>query len=108
MIVWTWPALRVVHTTASPPVAAIETLRDFPGTIYVDERLGAHAELLIPDRTRRTVRLGTSFVAEPGTALLREGASRAPGARNFTRERERLAVIARARYFEVSVIRGST
>ena len=106
MIVWTWPALRVVHTTASPPVAAIDTLRAFPGTIYVDERLGAHAEWLIPDRTRRTVRIVPPFVEDPGAALLREGASTAPGARNFTRERDRLAAIARSRYFEVSVIFG--
>jgi len=106
MIVWTWPALRVVHTTVSPPVAATNALRDFPGTIYVDERLGAHAELLIPGRMRHTVRVAPPFVEEPGAALLREGASTAPGARNFTRDRARLAAIARARYFEVSVIFG--
>ncbi len=106
MIVWTWPALRVVHTTDSPPVAAIETLRSFPGTIYVDERLGAHAELLIPDRSRRTVRVAPPLVEDAGAALLREGASTAPGARNFTRERARLAAIARPRYFEISVLVG--
>lgn len=106
MLVWTWPALRVVHTTASPPVAAIESLRTFPGTIYVDERLGAHAELLIPDRARRTVRVAPPFVDDPHAALLRESASTAPGARTYTRERDRLAAIARARYFEVSVVMG--
>jgi len=106
MIVWTWPALRVVHTTPSPPVAAIESLRNFEGTIYVDERLAAHAELLIPDRVRRTVRIAPPFVEEPGAALLREGASIAPNARNFTRNRDRLSSIARPRYFEVSVILG--
>ena len=106
MIIWTWPALRVVHTTPSPPVAAIESLRVFKGTIYVDERLGAHAELLMPGRALRTVRIAPPFVEEPGTALLREGASTAPSARNFTRDRDRLAAIARARYFEVSVVFG--
>jgi hypothetical protein len=106
MIVWTWPALRVVHTTASPPVAAIETLRAFPGTVYVDDRLAAHAEMMIPDRRRITVRVAPPFVEEPGAVLLREGASSAPGARNFTRDRDRLAAIARPRYFEVSVIFG--
>ena len=106
MVVWTWPALRVVHTTASPPVAAIETLRAFRGPIYVDERLGPHAELLLADRERRMVRVAPPFVEEPGSALLREGASTAPGARNFMRARERVASIARARYFEVSVIFG--
>lgn len=106
MLVWTWPALRVVHTTPSPPVAAIESLRTFPGTIYVDDRLGAHAELLIPDRTRRTVRVAPPFVDDANAALLREGASTAPTVRNYTRDRARLAAIARARYFEVSVVTG--
>lgn len=107
LIVWTWPALRLVHTTPSPPAAAIETLRGSRrGTVYVDERLGAHAELLIPDRIRRTVRIAPPFVADPDATLLREGASTAPGARNFTRNRDRLASIARPRYFEVSVIEG--
>ncbi|HEX6099096.1 MAG TPA: hypothetical protein VF432_22475 [Thermoanaerobaculia bacterium] len=95
MVVWTWPALRIVHTTPSPPVAAIESLRGFRGRLEVDERLGAHAELLMPARERRD---------GPGVAVLREGV--VPGAQNFTRERERLAVIARARYFEVSVVGG--
>jgi hypothetical protein len=106
MIVWTWPALRVVHTTPSPPVAAIESLRDFKGTIYVDERLGAHAVLLMSNRVHRTVRVAPPFVEEPGAALLREGASAAPNARNFMRDRDRLSAIARPRYFEVSVIFG--
>ena len=106
MIVWTWPALRVVHTTDSPPVAAIESLRDFRGTLYVDDRLGAHAELLLPGRELRIVRGAPPFVEEPGAALLREGASTAPGARNFTRGRDRLSAIARPRYFEASVIFG--
>ena len=106
MMVWTWPALRVVHTTDSPPVAAIESLRAFGGTIYVDERLGAHAEVLIPDRTRHPVRVAPPFVHAPNAVLLREGASLAPGARTYARERDRLAAIARARYFEVSVLPG--
>ncbi|HEX8407741.1 MAG TPA: hypothetical protein VF883_02675 [Thermoanaerobaculia bacterium] len=104
MLIWTWPALRVVHTTPSPPVAAIESLRTFPGTIYVDDRLGAHAELLIPDRTRRTVRITPPFVDAPNSALLREGTGTTPDARNYTRDRARLAAIARPRYFEASVI----
>lgn len=106
MVIWTWPALRIVHTTDSPPVAAIESLRAFRGTIYVDERLGAHAEVLIPERTREPVRVAPPFVDAPGAVLLREGASVAPGARTWARERDRLAAIARARYFEVSVLPG--
>ena len=106
MVVWTWPALRTVHTSVSPPVAAITPLREFAGTVYVDERLGAHAQLLIPDRTRRTVRVVPPLIEDASAVLLREGMSAAPGARNYTRERDRLAAIARARYFEVSVLPG--
>lgn len=106
MIVWTWPALHVVRTTVSPPVAAIRTLREFHGTVYVDERLGAHAQVLIPDRTRRTVRVAPPLIEDASAALLREGRSAVPGARNYTRERQRLAGIARDRYFEVSVVLG--
>ena len=106
MIVWTWPALRVVHTTDSPPVAAIESLRGFRGRMEVDERLAAHIDALSPGLARRVVRVHPPFVADPSAAILREGASAAPGARNFSRDRERLGAIARQRYFEVSVIPG--
>jgi hypothetical protein len=106
MAVWTWPALRVVHTTASPPVAAIEAVRAMPhrGPLLVDERLAAHAALLLPDVQRKVVRVAPPFVVSPGTVLLREGASAAPGAKVFTRERARLSGIARPRYFEVSIL----
>ena len=104
MIVWTWPALRVVHTTVSPPVAAIESLP--AGTLYVDERLAPHAELLLPHRERQLVKVVPPFVADPHAVLLREGVSTAPGSRNFTRERDPLEGIARKRYFDVSVVTG--
>jgi hypothetical protein len=104
LIVWTWPALRVVHTTPSPPVAAIEALP--AGTIYVDERLAPHAELLLPERERRLVKVVPPFVEDPDAVLLREGESNAAGAKNFTRERERLEGIARKRYFETSIVFG--
>lgn len=103
MIVWTWPALRVVHTTPSPPVAALRSI-DAP-VVYVDERLAAHAELLLPDARRHEVRITPQLRLPPGAVLVKEGASNAPGATNFTRARDRLEGIARARYFEVSVIR---
>ena len=106
MIVWSWPALRVVHTTVSPPVAAIDAARKAAGTLYVDERLAPHAELLLPDRERTLVRVAPPFVDDPNAILLREGASTAPGAKNFARARERLEGIARKRYFEASVVFG--
>jgi hypothetical protein len=106
MIVWTWPALRVVHTTQSPPVAAIEAVRGMRGNLYVDHRLGAHADLLLPERLRIIVRVALPILEDRDAILLKEDLSAAPGARNFTRERERLEGIARKRYFETSVIAG--
>jgi hypothetical protein len=101
LIGWTWPALRVVHTTRSPPVAAAEAIP--PGTaVYVDGRLAAHAELLLPGA--EIVRVLPDLKLPPGSVLVKEGASNAPGARNFTRTRDRLDGIARARYFEVTVV----
>ena len=104
MIAWTWPALRIVHGTVSPPVAAIRALP--AGTLYVDERLAPHAELLLPDRERRLVKVAPPFVQDPGAVLLREGESAAAGARSFSRERDRLEGIARKRYFETSIVIG--
>ena len=104
LVVWTWPALRVVHTTVSPPVAALQSVPG--GTLYVDERLAPYAELLLPERERILVKVAPPFVEDPRAVLVREGASAAPGARNFTRERERLEGIARKRYFEASVVLG--
>jgi len=100
MIVWTWPALRIVHTTVSPPVAAIESLRwrTVSPAIYVDGRLGAHAALLLGREFRDALAVPRRNKQEPAV-LLREGASEI----NFTRDRTRLAGIARDRYFEVSI-----
>jgi hypothetical protein len=101
LIGWTWPALRIVHTTVSPPVAAIESIPR--GTfVYVDERLAAHAALLLP--RYELVRVGPQLRLPPGALLLQEGASNAPGARSFVRPRNRLDGIARPRYFEVSTL----
>ena len=104
MVYWTWPALRVVHTTPSPPVAAFASIRG-TGKVYVDERLGAHAALLLRQPCE-TVKVAPPFIADPSAVLVREGASNASEASNFARDRSRLASIARDRYFEVSVIRG--
>jgi hypothetical protein len=94
MIVWTWPALMIVHRTVSPPVAAIESLRGQDA--YVDNRLGAYAALMLPRFH------DLAFLRPHQRALIvREG----PGAINFTRERARLAGIVRDRYFVVSVTR---
>ncbi|HEU4888455.1 MAG TPA: hypothetical protein VFV49_11240, partial [Thermoanaerobaculia bacterium] len=109
LVLWTWPALRIVHTTASPPVAAIEAIRathDRAVVLYVDERLAAHAALLLSDHfyANRVVRVAPPLIDDLNAILLREGSSVVPGARTFTRDRERLEGIARKRYFEVSVV----
>jgi hypothetical protein len=110
LIGWTWPALRVVHTNVSPPVAAIELIRgtNKPGSksIYVDERLAAHVELLLPEYDLRIVRIAPPMVDDSNAVLMKEGTSLAAGSRNFIRERERLEGIARKRYFEISVVAG--
>lgn len=107
MIVWSWPALHIVRTTDSPPVAAIHALRSLhQGPVLVDERLAAHADLLLADYDRRVVHVAPPFVADPDALLLREGTSTAGGALTFTRARERLAGVARQRYFETSLVRG--
>jgi hypothetical protein len=102
--------LRVAHTTVSPPVAAIDAIRATVDRaqqiVYVDEPLSAHTALLLPDYDRRIVHVVPPLVDDPRAVLLREGRSVATGARNFTRERDHLAGIARKRYFEVSVIPG--
>ncbi|PYQ29230.1 MAG: hypothetical protein DMF56_13235 [Acidobacteria bacterium] len=83
LIVWTWPALTIVHRTISPPIAALQ----FAPNALIDDRLGAHAAYL-----RRE--------SNPNArVIVREGR----GAVTFARDRARLAGIARDRYFEVSV-----
>ncbi|HET7433519.1 MAG TPA: hypothetical protein VFN10_02270 [Thermoanaerobaculia bacterium] len=99
MIVWTWPALRVVHTSDAPPVAACTWIRTHVPrgtTIFVGESLGAHAALLLPDYDVQSVR--ESDRPRANSWLLTEEGS------GFTRPRARLArAITRPRYFEVSV-----
>ena len=83
MVVWTWPALTIVRTTDSPPVAAMQSIQG--RSAQFDASLGAHAAVF-----------GVSRGDGP---VVREGM----GTRNFTWPRERLSGIARPRYFEVAV-----
>jgi hypothetical protein len=101
--VWMLPVLAVVRTTMSPPVAAMTSIRALPRTtiVYVDGGLTRHAEWMLADYDRRP--LSEARGGPPGVLLL-ERESRAPGARNFLRSRERLVGVARIRYFEVSVV----
>lgn len=103
LVIWSLPVLQVVRTTVSPPVAAIGEIRKLAVTtpVHVDPRMVPFAELLLPEYPRIPA---TSLASPAEGVLLREGASRAPGARSFERQRDRLAGIARPRYFEASVL----
>jgi hypothetical protein len=96
MIVWTWPALRVVHTTISPPVAAAQWLRaNAHRDVYVDPRMRAFGDALLPEMTRRT----SLWSAQPGDYVLTDR----PGTITFRRAHGHLWKLARQRYFDASV-----
>jgi len=103
MIVWTWPALRVVHTTIAPPVQAIDWIR-----AHVDRRMPLdvhrgmipYAQALLADRdVREVLSPSAPWTSGPTPLFLRED----PGAINFTRQRGHLWWLTRQRYFVVSV-----
>lgn len=91
MLMWMLPVLTIVRSTDSPPVLAmkyIDLVADPKTTrVDVDPRLGAHAAVYLQGYNG------------PNVIKLREGT----GEQNFTRPRERLAGVARPRYFEISV-----
>jgi hypothetical protein len=93
MIVWTFPALRVVHTTISPPLLAANWLHK-----NVHERVWVSAAMApFLDGPEA----GSAFVwcAHPGEWLLAEG----KGAITFRRRHGHLWRLARQRYFDASV-----
>lgn len=103
MAIWTWPALRVVHTTISPPVQAAQWIRanvDRRTPLYVHLGMAPYAEALLPERESRFVLAPPApWTSGPTPLFLREDA----GARNFVRERGHLWWLTRQRYFVVSV-----
>ncbi|HEX8172589.1 MAG TPA: glycosyltransferase family 39 protein [Thermoanaerobaculia bacterium] len=107
LIVWTLPALLVVHRTAAPPAAAAQWIRAHAGAqqavLFVDPRLGAHAAALLGDYTRIETTGAPAVMHARATAfVLRESS----GALQFVRTRERLEGLTRPRYFEVSIERA--
>jgi hypothetical protein len=91
MVLWTLPALEEVRSSDSPPVEAVTFIRATldPRTTRIDfdPSLGPHVAVFLGDY------VGTDVVR------LKEGR----GKTTFTRPRERLAGIARPRYFEISI-----
>jgi len=103
MIAWTLPSLVVVHATDSPPIAAIEWVRTHVDPrceiALIDAELVPYAERALDGfETRYVSGRGYTFGAAY-RGLVREGR----GEIDFHRERERLAGIARDRYFDVSI-----
>jgi hypothetical protein len=109
MILWTWPALRAVEHSVSPPVAAVDWLRNHAdpraSTIYVDAGMIPYAEWYMPEYRLRYIHEPAPPAAwalrQPGY-YLREGAGNVVNAQNFVRPRGRLWDLVRRRYFEVS------
>ena len=100
MIVWAWPAVMEIRSTISPPVAAIEWIRDHVdkrgATIYVDAGMVPFAEWYLSD-----------YPIEP-IAYARPPAAFGRGELIWLREnprpvpRRRLWDILRHRYYDVS------
>ena len=108
MIVWTWPALVVVHRTVSPPVAAAGYVQHRNLKAYVADEMGPIFDALLPNTPHVDLPPGlpplTGAMRE-GDVYVREGASASPGAVVFRRQGGHLAAIARStRYFEVSIV----
>jgi hypothetical protein len=109
MIVWTWPAIAAVRHSVSPPVAAVDWLRNHAdprrAIIDVDAGMIPFAEWYMPEYRQRYLHQSappaTWALRQPGYDL-REGASNVAGAENFIRPRGRLWDLVRRRYFEVS------
>lgn len=108
---WAWPALRMAATTDSPPVTAFRALRsEVPSggaRIYVQSGLAqhAHAELYgIPFETSDDPLELADTAFRAGNIFVTSGATTQRNSRVYWRERGRLWQIARARFFEASVI----
>jgi len=108
MIVWTWPALVVVHRTSSPPFAAADFVKHQSGVAYVADEMSPIFDALLATTPHVNLPAGPpplTGAMNAGDVYVREGISSAPGAIVFQRERGHLAAIARStRYFEVSIV----
>lgn len=102
-VVSAWPSLRRVSQEQPPLLEAMAVLpENSPGTtVYATPGVVPFAEYFLP--RHRITDLTVEPVGLDGYLLL-DALSAAPCARNFVRERGKLADIARARYFEASVV----
>ena len=102
MIVWTWPALMVVHRTMSPPFETVEWLRVHvnprSSKVFVHDSMQPMCDALLDDFPR--VNLGDhppllTGAMHEGDVYVREGMSVVPGAVVFERPRGRIASMVR-------------
>jgi hypothetical protein len=99
MFAWTLPLLREVRSIPSPPAAAVKAIPP-NGMLYVSAPLEATARALMPSRSFRVLdpeRIPADVLLGQDALFFREGGGQ------FVRQRDRLARVARDRYFDVSV-----
>jgi hypothetical protein len=107
-IFWVWPALEEVRTKDSPPVLAMQWVRQHVPrgtTIYLSGALEPFPEYFLPDY--RAVSVDAAFDASrvaPGAFVVSDAPSRLASAVNFQRPHRRLWALFNQRYFETSVV----
>ncbi|HEX3070644.1 MAG TPA: hypothetical protein VHX14_18900 [Thermoanaerobaculia bacterium] len=112
-IFWVWPALEEVRTKDSPPVLAMQWIRQHVPqgtTIYLSGALEPFPEYFLPDY--HVVSVDSDFDAsrvalQPGAFVVSDAPSRRASAVNFVRPHRRLWALFNQRYFETSVVPAS-
>jgi hypothetical protein len=107
-IVWTWPALHEQRTKASPPVAALQWVRDNvppAATVYVQGRFGPQADYILADRRPRFFENPEDIPEAMGEAWVVDWRIH-EGGQSFAAAHGRLWRIIRQRNFEASVSRA--
>ena len=110
-LIWTLPAILVARSTVSPPMRAIQWIRQMlnPNRVrlYVAFGMLPYAQYYLPEYDLQSIMDERGVPVEPEGSkpsyLLVEGLTANSKGINFTRGRERLWKIARRRYFEVSI-----
>lgn len=108
MIAWTLPGIAVARRELSPPITAIQWIREnvdaSKSTVYVHGSMGPYADYFLADYRLEYVEDNAPLaeLKARDAWYLREGVTQMAGAHNFTWPRGRLWMLVRQRYFEVS------